>query len=79
MEESCENKSAPKTFKEFLKSSGFWKPAAGLILGGIAGFLYYHYVGCASGTCAITSNPISSVIFGSAIGFFLVNSPCRSC
>ena len=25
--------------------------------GGVGGWLYYRYVGCAAGACAITSNP----------------------
>ncbi len=33
-------------------------------LGLIAGFLYYKYVGCVSGTCPITANPIMSVLYG---------------
>jgi phage shock protein E len=33
-----------------------------------AGFAYYHYVGCDSGTCAIASSPISSTDFGAIIG-----------
>jgi hypothetical protein len=28
----------------------------GVILDAICGYLYYHFVGCNSGTCAITSN-----------------------
>ena len=26
-------------------------------VGGVGGWLYYRYVGCAAGACAITSNP----------------------
>lgn len=44
-------------------------------VGTIAGFLYYHYVGCMSGTCAITSNPYISSIYGGVIGMLLVPSP----
>jgi hypothetical protein len=29
----------------------------GVFLGAIFGYMYYHFVGCASGTCAITSKP----------------------
>jgi hypothetical protein len=37
----------------------------GFLLGAVAGFLYWKYIGCLSGTCAITSNPLrSSVYFG---------------
>ena len=79
MKETCETDNRPKTFRELIRSSYFWKPAAGVIIGGIVGFLYNHFVGCASGSCGITSNPFSSVLFGSAMGFFIVNSPCKTC
>ena len=41
------------------------------VLGGIAGFSYYYFVGCASGTCAITSSPINSTIYGILMGGLL--------
>ncbi len=78
MKESCETTNKPKTFNELIRSSYFWKPAAGVIVGGIAGFMYYYFVGCASGTCAITSNPISSVLFGVTLGLFLTNKPSKT-
>ncbi len=37
-------------------------------IGLIAGFLYYKYVGCVSGTCPITANPIMSVLYGGILG-----------
>lgn len=44
---------------------------AGIIIGAVAGFLYWNFVGCASGTCAITSNPYNSTIYGSVMGGLL--------
>lgn len=44
---------------------------AGILVGGIAGFGYYYFVGCASGTCPITSNPYISVLYGSLLGYLL--------
>jgi len=44
---------------------------AGLILGAIGGYIYYIKVGCVSGTCAITSNPWMSTIWGAAMGYLL--------
>ena len=43
----------------------------GVIIGSIAGYLYYYFVGCASGTCAITSNPINSTLYGAMMGGLL--------
>ena len=76
MEDNCEVKSSPKTAKEFLKSGNFWKPFLGITLGGLAGFLYYYFVGCSSGSCAITSSPFMSTIYGGLMGLFVVKSPC---
>ena len=36
---------------------------------GIAlGFIYYKTIGCATGTCPITSNPWSSMLYGGVLG-----------
>ena len=45
-----------------------WKLIIGIAIGGTAGFLYYTFVGCASGTCPITSNPYGSVLYGAVMG-----------
>lgn len=79
MKETCETETKPKTFNELIHSWYFWKPVSAVLLGGIAGFLYYYFIGCASGTCAITSNPFSSVLFGGVMGLFIVNRPCKTC
>jgi len=78
MENSCNINPRPKTVKELFRSWYFWKPALSIIVGGIAGFLYYHFVGCSSGQCALTGSPISSTLFGAFFGYFIVNSPCAS-
>lgn len=45
----------------------------GIFIGFIAGYAYYHYVGCASGTCAITSKPLNSTLYGGLMGGLLFN------
>jgi uncharacterized membrane protein YedE/YeeE len=45
----------------------------GIIIGAIAGYLYYFYVGCASGTCAITSKPLNSTLYGALMGGLIFN------
>lgn len=40
----------------------------GGVVGGIAGFLYWKYVGCLTGTCAITSNPLRSTMYFAVLG-----------
>jgi len=44
---------------------------AGLIIGAIGGYIYWAQVGCASGTCAITSNPWMSTAWGAAFGYLI--------
>lgn len=43
----------------------------GILIGGIVGFLYYRIVGCNSGSCAITSNPLYSTLYGMFMGYLL--------
>jgi hypothetical protein len=40
-------------------------------LGALAGYTYYYFVGCADGTCAITSNPVYSTLYGILMGGLL--------
>jgi hypothetical protein len=44
----------------------------GIALGAVAGFLYWKFVGCSSGTCMITSKPINSTLYGALMGFLVV-------
>ncbi|WP_435356232.1 DUF6132 family protein [Emticicia sp. SJ17W-69] len=46
----------------------------GVTIGAIGGYLYYHFVGCASGTCPITSKPLNSTIYGAVMGSLLFNA-----
>lgn len=43
----------------------------GIVIGIIAGYLYYLKVGCTSGSCPITSSPWMSMLWGSVIGYLL--------
>ena len=47
--------------------------AVGVLVGLLAGYAYYHFVGCNSGTCAITSNPLNSTLYGGLMGGLLFN------
>lgn len=46
----------------------------GIIAGAIAGFAYWHFIGCNTGTCAITSNPLNSTLYGGVMGGLLLSS-----
>lgn len=45
----------------------------GIAIGSLAGYAYYFYVGCASGTCAITSKPLNSTLYGAMMGGLVFN------
>lgn len=38
------------------------------VLGGLGGYAYYHYVGCLSGTCPLTSNAWIMTGYGAFAG-----------
>lgn len=43
----------------------------GAVVGGLAGFFYWKYVGCLTGTCAITSKPLNSTLYFAILGALL--------
>ncbi len=45
----------------------------GVILGLAAGYAYYHFVGCSSGSCSITSKPVNSTLYGGLMGGLLLS------
>jgi hypothetical protein len=46
----------------------------GVVVGGGLGFAYYKFVGCSSGACPLTSNPIISTLYGSVVGALIAGS-----
>jgi hypothetical protein len=40
----------------------------GAAFGALLGFLYYYFIGCSTGTCAITSSPINITAYGALMG-----------
>lgn len=46
----------------------------GITVGAIGGYIYYYYVGCASGGCPITSKPLNSMAYGALMGALLFTS-----
>lgn len=77
MENNCKTSERPTGIREFFKSAYFWKPFLSIVAGGLIGFAYFYFVGCKSGSCAITSNPVSSIFMGSLLGFLVTGSPCK--
>ena len=58
------------TIASLLKKKHFPRVAL-LVVGAAAGYSYYHFIGCASGTCPITGNPYVSTLYGGLMGFLL--------
>jgi hypothetical protein len=54
---------------QFFKKYFLW--IVGISLGALAGFLYWKFIGCASGSCAITSSPVNSTLYGALMGGLL--------
>jgi hypothetical protein len=49
-------------FKKYLVVLG------GILIGMVAGYLYWRFEGCRSGVCRITSNPVNSSVYGAFMG-----------
>ena len=45
----------------------------GAIVGAVAGFFYWKQIGCASGTCPISSKPLNSSLYGALMGALLLS------
>ncbi|HBT18622.1 MAG TPA: hypothetical protein DEA52_01045 [Clostridiaceae bacterium] len=58
---------APKSLQ---RRKRIMKIALGIVIGGLAGYLYYYFIGC-DGTCPISSNPWRSIVYGSVMGTLL--------
>ena len=66
-EQPKESKPAKKSWKEYLHPGA----VIGIVLGAVGGYLYYHFIGCRSGSCPINSNPWISTLWGLLIGYLL--------
>ncbi len=66
-----ENSNDIQTSPEKKKAKFNFLPVIGAVVGAIGGYIYYIEVGCTSGSCAITSNPYMSMLWGAAIGYLV--------
>ena len=41
------------------------------LIGAAVGYAYYRFIGCASGTCMITSSPVNSTLYGTLMGWLV--------
>jgi hypothetical protein len=44
---------------------------SGILTGTAGGFLYYHFIGCRTGSCPITSSPWLTMLWGAAVGYLV--------
>lgn len=58
------------TMKKWFKTNILY--LLGALAGAAAGYFYWQQVGCISGTCAITSMPLNSTIYGAVMGSLLL-------
>ncbi|MGZ5242867.1 MAG: DUF6132 family protein [Bacteroidia bacterium] len=59
--------------KHFLKTP-YMLTILGIFVGALGGYLYWHFVGCSSGSCAISSVWYNSTGYGAMMGGLLFNS-----
>ncbi|MEE8335969.1 MAG: DUF6132 family protein [Candidatus Neomarinimicrobiota bacterium] len=50
----------------------FKKYFPGIAAGCLLGYAYYYFIGCRTGACAITSDPVNTVIYGGIMGLIWV-------
>lgn len=62
-----------KNMHQFLKTYK-WK-LVGVAVGAAAGFAYWYFIGCTSGTCPIQSHWHTSTLYGGLLGYILPKSP----
>lgn len=60
-----------KSSPEKKKAKFNFLPVIGAVVGAVGGYIYYLEIGCTSGSCAITSNPYMSMLWGAAIGYLV--------
>lgn len=55
--------------KDFIKK--YKLSIAGVFVGALMGYAYYYFIGCNTGSCAITSKPFNSTVYGSVMGYLM--------
>jgi len=56
---------------EYLKRFLTWRLLIAVLIGALGGYAYYYFIGCNSGTCPITSNPVNTTLYGALMGLLL--------
>jgi hypothetical protein len=54
-----------------------WGTIRAVLIGMILGYLYHRLVGCDSGGCMISGNPVISTLYGGLLGYLWKGSGVR--
>ncbi len=60
-----------RSFFQKVWDNKIYRISLGAMAGGVLGILYWKYIGCNTGSCPLTSNPIQSVLLFGFLGGFL--------
>lgn len=55
------------------------RPALFILGGGLVGLGYYYLLGCSTGSCVITSSPLTSMAYMALVGWLLSSVFGSSC
>lgn len=55
----------------------WWLPVLGIVLGAGSGAAYAHFVGCPTGGCPLTSNPVITTALGALLGYGISGGPAN--
>ena len=62
-----------------MKLKKWIRPTLFTLGGALTGLAYNHFIGCAGGSCPITSNPFGSMLYMGLIGWLISGVFCRKC
>jgi DMSO/TMAO reductase YedYZ heme-binding membrane subunit len=55
-----------------LKNIDWKRLVIGAVLGAVGGYAYYYFIGCQSGSCPLTSDPVKMTLYGIFFGIVLL-------
>lgn len=62
-----------------MKMKKWIRPALFTLGGALSGLAYNYFIGCASGSCPITSSPFGSMLYMALIGWLISGIFSRDC
>ena len=61
------------------KMKKWLKPVLFVVGGALAGLAYYHFVGCSTGSCPLTSNPWITMSYMGFVGWLISGICGKGC